>query len=193
MLHLLLALMLPNANLIAGDSRCNDFQASQIQAQLQQFANRPAAKGQQEERLSAILAEQSDTMQERTILYAVCSADDFAPLNAQLYALDAWADLLARENGPSPVAACPDKQKVVDAGLVADAYLKLAQAATLAPKPAALVAKLLPQVQSLAAQSGVTLPAYSATTAYWASQYRDTAKQAIESCLSPSATPSPTP
>jgi hypothetical protein len=165
MLHLLLA-----ANLLAL-SRCNDQRVGEIQAELQHAS-----------RLADVVAAQSDISQERTILRAVCPDADFAPLDARLFALDAWGDLLARAEGTSPVAACPDKQKVVDAAIAAGAYHKLVFASTVAPQPAALVPKLLPQVQALAAQSGVTLPSYADATSYWAGQYQDAAAQAIGAC-----------
>jgi hypothetical protein len=190
MLHLLLALVLPNGILLASDSRCNGSQTGEIQAQLQQYANHPASKSDQQQRAADILSSQNDVQQERTILENVCPEIDFRPLDADLFALDAWTDLLTRANGPSPVANCPDKQKAVDAATAADAYVKLAQAATLAPQPAQLVAKLLPQIQTLAAQSGVTLPSFTDASSYWAQQYQDVGKQAVDACAGPNPSPS---
>jgi len=184
MIAVVLAAALGSVTLASGDSRCNAVHINEIQGELQSFAQHPAGASKITERSIAIVQAQTDAQQERVILQGVCSDDDFAPLAARLYALDAWADLLGERNGEgSSPDLCPGTDKKVMAGAAASAWLKLAQAAS-ASKPPALVATLSPQIQAMATQAGITLPVFSETSSYWESKYEAAAKQAIIDCAS---------
>jgi hypothetical protein len=182
-----------NGTLVANkDSRCNDIHINAIQGQMQAFAQHPAGPKDQTDRGTAIAQAQNDAQTERVILAGVCSEDDYMPLAARLFALDAWADLLAERNdNDGSSALCPAADKKVMAAAAASAWSKLAQAASI-PKPPPLVVTLTPQVQSLATQAGLTLPAFSDATQYWEQKYDAAAKAAVVSCAS-QQTPTPMP
>ncbi|HUA08370.1 MAG TPA: hypothetical protein VMA98_03790 [Candidatus Acidoferrales bacterium] len=189
MIALVLAAALGGATVASADSRCNDLHINEIQGELQNFAQHPAGASKITERSIAIVQAQTDAQQERVILQGVCSEGDFVPLGARLFALDAWADLLSERNGEgSSPDLCPGTDKKVMAGAAASAWLKLALAAA-APKPPALVATLVPQVQAMATQAGLTLPTFSETSAYWEQKYEAAAKQAIIDCASQMSPP----
>lgn len=186
MLHAaILTVALGSATVAVSDSRCNDIHINTIQGELQNFAQHPVSPAQQTQRGIAIVQAQSDVEEEEVVLQGTCPQDDFLPLSARLYALDAWADLLEQRNGAmGGGASCPDADKKVMAASAASAWLRLGQASLIAPKPPALVATLVPQVQALAAQAGMTLPAFPDATSFWEQQYVTAAKQAIVDCAS---------
>ncbi|HTX56654.1 MAG TPA: hypothetical protein VMD47_06085 [Candidatus Acidoferrales bacterium] len=176
---------------IASDSRCNDTEINAIEANLRNYSQHPVAANRQTQREIAIEAAQTDAQQERVILAAVCPDDQYPALAAHLFALDAWADLLAERNGSNGGSGpCPAAEKPVMAGAAASAWVKLAQAASIS-KPPTLLATLVPQVQAMAAQAGLTLPAFPEASTYWESQYEQAAKQAIVDCASHASTPQP--
>ncbi len=188
----LLAVALNSTIVASKDSRCNDIHIGAIQGQLQSFASHPAGPRDQAERGTAIAQAQSDAQNERVILASVCSGDDYMEYEARLFALDAWADLLTERNASDGGSGlCPAAEKKVMAASAASAWLKLAQAASI-PKPPQLVATLTPQVQAMANQAGLTLPAFSAATQYWQQQYDTAAKAAVVDCAS-QQTPTPMP
>jgi hypothetical protein len=84
---------------------------------------------------------------------------------------------------------CPDADKKLIAAVAADAWFKLANAATISPKPPALVATLVPQVQALAAQVPMTLPVFNDATSYWEQQYKTAGQQAVINCASQTPRP----
>jgi hypothetical protein len=182
MIAAILAVALGSATVAQHDSRCNAVNINTIQDQLQGFAQHPAPASQQTERGAAIVQTQSDIEEEAVVLQGICPQDDFPPLSARLNALDAWADLLEERNGAMGGAPCPNANKKLMAASVASAWMRLAQASLVAAKPPALVATLVPQVQALAAQAGITLPAYPDATSYWEQQYIMSARQAIVDC-----------
>jgi hypothetical protein len=184
MLHAaILAVALGSATVAQHDSRCNAVNINTIQDQLQGFAQRPASGAQRKQRAVDIVQAQSDIEEESVVLQGICPQDDFPPLSARLYALDAWADLLEQRNGAmGGGASCPDADRKVIAATAASAWLRLGRASLVAAKPPALVATLVPQVRALAVQAGMTLPAFADATAYWEQQYVTAAKQAIVDC-----------
>jgi hypothetical protein len=188
MLHVLFAVALGSAT-VASDSRCNGSHTDTIQGELQNFAQHPASASAQTQRGVAIVEAQSDAEQEEVVLQGVCPENEFPTRAARLYALDAWADLLIQRNGAMGSAVCPDAEKKVMAAIAASAWFKLANAATISPKPPALVATLVPQVQALAAQAAMTLPAFNDATSYWEQQYKTAAQQAIIDCASQTPRP----
>jgi len=182
-----------NSTLVAGDSRCNDLRTNAIQGQLQNFAQHPALPNALNARALAIAQAQNDAQTERVILAGVCPDSDYVPLAARLYALEAWGDLLGERNNQANHSICPAADKKVMAAAVASAWVKLSQAGT-APKPPALVATLTPQIQAMATDAGVTLPAFKETTQYWEQRYDTAAKAALVDCanaLSPAPSSSP--
>lgn len=184
MLHVLFAVALGSAS-VASDSRCNDTQVNIIQGELQNFSQHPVSAAQQTQRGIAIVQAKSDLESEEIVLQGTCPQNDFLPLSARLYALDAWADLLGVRNGAmGGGASCPDADKKLKAATAAGAWVRLAQASLVASKPPALVATLAPQVQALAAEAGMTLPAYTDATSYWEQQYAAAAKEALVACAS---------
>jgi hypothetical protein len=192
MIAAILAVALTGTTVASRDSRCNDFQINSIQGQLQNFSQHPVSASGQTQRATAIAQAQSDVESERVILSGVCSQDDYIPLAARLYALDAWADVLGeRNNTVSSPGPCPVADKKLMAAAAASAWSKLAQAASI-PKPPALVATLTPQVQAMATQSGITLPTFPDATEYWEQKFEAAAKAAIVDCASQS-TPTPLP
>ena len=188
----ILAVALSSTIVASKDSRCNDSHINALQGQLQNFAQHPAASNGQVERGAAIAQTQSDVQNERVILAGVCSQDDYPTFGARLFALDAWADVLAeRNNAGGRSGLCPAADKKVMAAAAASAWSKLSLAASI-PKPPALVGTLAPQIQAMATQSGVTLPVYSDATQYWEQKYETAAKAAIVDCAS-QQTPTPMP
>jgi hypothetical protein len=192
MLHLLFAVALNSTTVASKDSRCNDIHINALQGELQNFAQHPAGPNGQGERGAAIAQAQSDVQTERVILAGVCSENDFIPLAARLYTLDAWTDLLSeRNNAAALTGTCPDADKKVMAAAAASAWTKLAQAASI-PKPPALLGTLAPQVQAMATQAGITLPSYPDATQFWEQKFETTAKAAVVDCAS-QHTPTPMP
>ena len=190
MLHVLFAVALGSATVAVSDSRCNDININTIQGKLLNFALHPASAAQQTQRGIAIVQAQNDIQQEEAVLQGVCPDSDFPPFSARLYALDAWSDLLQERNGIlGGGTSCPDADKKLKAATAASAWLKLAQASLISPQPPKLVGTLVPQVQALASEAGMTLPAYPAATTYWESQYVTAAKQAIVDCAAQSPQP----
>ncbi|HEX8807205.1 MAG TPA: hypothetical protein VF741_09650 [Candidatus Aquilonibacter sp.] len=188
----ILAVALNSTIVASKDSRCNDIHTGAIQGQLANFAQHPAAPKDQAERGAAIAQAQTDAQTERVILAGVCSQDDYLPIAARLFALDAWADLLAERNASDGASGiCPAADKKVMAATAASAWSKLAQAASI-PKPPAIVATLTPQVQAMANQAGMTLPAFGDATQFWQQQYQTAAKAAVVDCAS-QQTPTPMP
>lgn len=190
MLHVLFAVALNSTTIANKDSRCNDIHVNSIQGELQNFAQHPASVSGQTERATAIAQAQSDVQSERVILAGVCTQDEYDPLAARLYALDAWADVLGERNNtvrsPGP---CPAAEKKLMAAAAASAWTKLSQAASI-PKPPQLVATLTPQIQAMAGQAGITLPAFPDATQFWEQKYETAAKAAIVDCASqPTSTP----
>jgi hypothetical protein len=190
----ILAVALNSTIVASKDSRCNDIDINAIQGRMQNFAQHPAAPKDQAERGEAIAQAQNDVQTERVILAGVCSGDDLASFIARLDALDGWADLLAERNNDNGGSSslCPTADKKVMAAAAASAWTKLAAAASVAKEPPPLVATLTPQVQALATQAGLTLPAFRDTTQYWEQQYATAAKAAVVDCAS-QQTPTPIP
>jgi hypothetical protein len=192
MIAAILAVALNSTIVASKDSRCNDIHINSIQGQMQNFAQHPASVSGQTDRATAIAQAQSDAQTERVILAGVCSEDEYMPLAARLYALDAWADVLGeRNNTVSSAGLCPAADKKLLAAAAASAWTKLAQAASI-PKPPALVATLTPQIQAMATQAGMTLPGFPEATQFWEQQYETAAKSAVVECASQQA-PTPTP
>ncbi len=77
--------------------------------------------------------------------------------------------------------------------MLADAWLTLANVVNgdggVVPQP---VSEVAPRIRSRADAVGLSLPAWPDTSAYWRDQIRNKAKAAIDTCPSPSASPSPT-
>lgn len=192
MIAAILAVALNSTTVASKDSRCNDFHINSIQGQLQNFAQHPVGPSGQTDRGTAIAQAESDVQSERVILAGVCGQDEYMPLAARLYALDAWTDLLGERNNtitsPGP---CPTADKKLMAAAAASAWSKLSQAASI-PKPPALVATLTPQVQALATQAGIALPSFPDATQFWEQKYETAAKAAIVDCAS-QTTPTPLP
>ena len=185
MIAAILAVALSSATVAQHDSRCNAVNINTIQDELQNFAQHPASGAQRTQRGVDIVQAQSDIEEESVVLQGICPQDDFLPLSARLYALDAWADLLELRNGAmGGAASCPDADRKVTAATAASAWLRLGRASLVSGKPPALVATLVPQVQALAVQAGMTLPAFADATSYWEQQYVTAAKQAIVDCAS---------
>ncbi len=182
MLHVLFAVALNSATVASKDSRCNDIHINSIQGQLQNFAQHPASSSRQVERGAAIAQAQTDVQTERVILAGVCTEDEYLPFAARLYALDAWTDLLSEQNNSARgTGLCPVAEKKVMAASAASAWTKLAQAASI-PKPPALVGTLSPQIQAMATQAGISLPAFPDATQFWEQKYETEAKAAIVDC-----------
>jgi hypothetical protein len=188
MLSAVLAVALSRAPL-ASDSRCNDITINKIQGQLQNFAEHPVSGKQLNERGVAIVQAQGAAEQEQVVLKSVCPETQFGPFAAQLFALDAWGDLLVQGvvtgTGGGP---CPDSVKKIVASSAASAWYKLGEASQVTPPPK-LVAALVPQVQAMAAEGGLTLPVFAEATTYWEQKYETTAKEAIAACGSPTPMP----
>lgn len=191
MIAAILAVALGGATVASRDSRCNDVHINSLQGQMQNFSQHPASTSGQTDRATAIAQAQDDIQTERVILAGVCSEGDYTPLAARLYTLDAWADLLAERNNAAGSGLCPAADKKVMAAAAASAWTKLSQAGSI-PKPPQLVATLTPQVQALASQAGLTLPALSDASQYWEQKYETAAKAAIVDCAS-QQTPTPMP
>jgi hypothetical protein len=190
MIATILAVALNSTIVASKDSRCNDIHVNAIQGQLQTFAQHPAGPKDQADRAAAIAQAQNDAQTERVILAGVCSQDDYMSFGSRLFALDAWADLLAEQNDNGGGSGlCPAAEKKVMAATAASAWSKLAQAASI-PKPPPLVATLTPQVQAMANQAGLTLPAFRDATQYWEQGYETAAKAAVVDCAS-QQTPTP--
>ncbi|MGD0968493.1 MAG: hypothetical protein ABR949_09430 [Candidatus Aquilonibacter sp.] len=174
---------------IASDSRCNDITINKIQGQLQNFANHPAQPKQLNERGVAIVQAQAAAEQEQVVLKSVCPDTQFGPFAAELFALDAWGDLLVQGvvtgSGGGP---CPDSVKKIVAASAASAWYKLGEASQVTPPPK-LVATLVPQVEAMATDGGLTLPPFPDATSYWEQKYQTTAKDAIAACGSPTPMP----
>jgi hypothetical protein len=189
MLHLLFAFALGSPMLVAGDSRCNDVEINGIEARLRKLDGNLRA-GSPADRGASLLAIQSDIGQEQVILGSICAEHDYRADDARLAALDAWADILIYANGVGD-PACRDEQKKIESGAVATAWVKLAEAATVAGDPPKVVAMLEPRVRALAADAALTLPAYADATSYWAAPLQQASRDAIAACSAPAPSASP--
>jgi hypothetical protein len=188
MLSAVLALALSSGT-VASDSRCNDITINKIQGQLQNFADHPVTAKQLNDRGVAIVQAQAAAEQEQVVLQSVCPDSQFGPFAAQLFALDAWGDLLLQHNiTASGGGPCPDSVKKIIAASAASAWYKLGEASQVTPPPK-LVPKLVPEVQEMAADGGLGLPAFNEATSFWEQTYETTAKQAIAACGSPTPMP----
>jgi hypothetical protein len=83
---------------------------------------------------------------------------------------------------------CPDSVKKIVAASAASAWYKLGEASQVTPPPK-LVATLVPQVEAMATDGGLTLPPFPDATSYWEQKYQTTAKDAIAACGSPTPMP----
>ncbi|HTZ54789.1 MAG TPA: hypothetical protein VMB20_06965 [Candidatus Acidoferrum sp.] len=192
MFHILLAAALNGTIVASKDSRCNDIHINAIEGELRNFAQHPANASGQTDRATAIAQAQSEVQTERVILAGVCNQDEYLPMAARLFALDAWADVLGERNNtvrsPGP---CPIADKKLMAAAAASAWTKLAQAASI-PNPPALVGTLTPQIQALATEAEMTLPSFPEATQFWEQKYETAARAAIVDCAS-EITPTPIP
>jgi len=131
--------------------------------------------------------------EERDILDSVCSSDaQRAPLFAQIAEYSAWALALESDVAAKLNASCPAAASALPAMMLADAWLALANVVNsnngVVPTT---FSDVIPKVRTRAGAAGLTLPAWTDTSAYWAGQVREKAKAAIATCPTPS--PSPTP
>jgi len=178
-------------------NRCNGQTIDDASARVRDYDRRGDAgnTAQLLQRFGAIADVIAILNEEREILDSICSSDEQrAPLFAQIAATSAWAltleaDIATRLNG-----SCPAAQKALPAMMLADAWLALAniinESKGSVPEAFSVV---IPRIQARAQTVGLTLPAWSETSAYWRDQVRAASKATIASCPSPSPVPSPSP
>jgi hypothetical protein len=179
---------------VAAASRCSPRVVDDYNAQIRAFAKNPPKDNNAA--LNARLGDIADILnslgEEHNVLDSVCPTDtDKQPLFAQLNATTAWALVLQSDIAVKLNASCPGAAKALPAAMIAQAWLAVAASVNDAggsvPKP---IAQVQPLVQARATALGLTLPAYSETSAYWRDQMADNAKAAVAVCM-PSPSPSP--
>ena len=111
---------------------------------------------------------------------------------AQIAATSAWALTLESDIAARLNSSCPAAAQALPTMMLSDAWLALANVVNEGngTVPAAF-ADVIPKVQSRAAAAGLTLPAWSETSAYWRDGVHAKAKAAIATCPTPSPSPSP--
>ncbi len=185
---------------VAAASRCTSRYISDYQTQIRGYDAHPPRDnpGALNDRLGAIADILQSLNEEHGVLDNVCPSDaDKMPLYAELNATVAWALALQSDIAAKLNASCPPAAKALPAAMLAQAWLAIA--ATVNDNggtvPKALT-EVIPKVQTRAAAVGLTLPAYTETSAYWRDQVADQARQAVEICptpVPPPATPTPSP
>lgn len=180
--------------LIAG-GRCNGQTIDDATSHLRDL-ERHATSGnpaQLSERYGAIADIIATLNEERDVLNSICSTDaQRTALFAQIAAGAAWALALEADVAGRLNASCPAAAQALPAMMLSDAWLALANIVNdnggTVPQS---FNEAIPKVQARAAAVGLTLPAWSETSAYWRDQVHAKSKAAIATCPTPS--PSPTP
>jgi hypothetical protein len=197
-----LALGIPAPSAVAAtparvaDNRCNGQMIDDASARVRDYDRRGDAgnTAQLLQRFGAIADVIAVLNEEREILDSICSSDEQrAPLFAQIAATSAWALTLEADIAARLNSSCPAAQKALPAMMLADAWLALANIINenKGTVPDAF-SGVIPRIQTRAQAVGLTLPAWSETSAYWRDQVRAASKATIASCPSPSPVPSPT-
>jgi hypothetical protein len=184
---------------VVAASRCTSRYISDYQTQIRNYDQHPPRDNPSA--LNARLGDIADLLQslneEHGVLESVCPDNDKTVLYAQLNATVAWALALQSDIAAKLNVSCPPAAKALPAAMLAQAWLAIAATVNdnngVVPKA---LNDVIPKVQTRAAAVGLTLPAYSDTSAYWRDQVAEQAKQAVATCptpVPPPATPTPSP
>lgn len=189
-----------SAHTVAAASRCSSRYISDYQGQIRNYDAHPPRDnpGALNDRLGEIADILQSLNEEHGVLDSVCPNDaDKEPLFAQLNATVAWALALQSDIAAKLNASCPPAAKALPAAMIAQAWLAIAATVNdnngTVPKA---LNEVIPKVQTRAAAVGLTLPAYTETSAYWRDQVADQARQAVAICptpVPPPSTPTPSP
>jgi hypothetical protein len=181
---------------IAAD-RCNGQTIDEASARIRDFDRHAPGGSSAEllERYGAIAETLSVLNEEREILSTVCSSDaQRAAFATQIAGTSAWALALESDVAARLNASCPAAAQGLPTMMLADAWLALANVVNddSGTVPASFH-DVIPKVQTRAQAVGLTLPAWSDTSAYWRDQVQAKAKKAIATCPSPSPSPTASP
>ncbi len=177
------------------DNRCNGQMIDDASARVRDYDHRGDSgnTAQLLQRFGAIADVIAVLNEEREILDSICSSDEQrAPLFAQIAATSAWALTLEADIAARLNASCPAAQKALPTMMLADAWLALANIINenKGTVPQAF-SGVIPRIQTRAQAVGLTLPAWSETSAYWRDQVRTASKATVATCPSPGPTASP--
>jgi hypothetical protein len=183
-----------SAPVMIAAGRCNSQTIDDASSHLRDY-ERHAPGGnpaQLTERYGAIADVIATLNEERDVLNSICSTDAQRAFFAQIAANAAWALALEADVAGRLNSSCPAAAQALPTMMLSDAWLALANVVNDngGTVPQAFN-EAIPRVQTRATAVGLTLPAWSETSAYWRDQVHAKAKAAIATCPSPS--PSPTP
>ncbi len=181
--------------ILVASNRCNSQTIDDASSRIREYDRHGPGTGSARllQRYGAIAEVIATLNEERDILDSMCGSDaQRAPLFAQIAAYSAWALALQSDVAAKLNASCPAAATALPTIMLADAWLALANVVNAGGGvvPASF-SGVIPKVQTRAVTVGLTLPAWADTSAYWVAQVRDKAKAAIDSCATPSPSPSP--
>lgn len=176
-------------------NRCNAQTIDDAQSRVRDYDRHSPGNGPSQlvQRYGAILDVLSMLNEEREILSSICTSESQREaMFAQIAATSAWALTLESDIAARLNSSCPAAAQALPTMMLSDAWLALANVVNEGngTVPAAF-ADVIPKVQSRAAAAGLTLPAWSETSAYWRDGVHAKAKAAIATCPTPSPSPSP--
>ncbi|MGA8576935.1 MAG: hypothetical protein WB609_14780 [Candidatus Cybelea sp.] len=178
-------------------NRCNGQMVDESSGRVRDYDRHSAGNGSTQllQRYGALGEIISVLNEEREILNNVCASDaQKAPFFAQIAATSAWALVLQADLAARLSASCPAAATALPTMMISDAWLAIANVVNddSGVVPAAFH-DIIPKVQTHAQTLGLTLPAWSETSAYWRDQVHAKEKTAIAGCPSPPPTPTPAP
>jgi hypothetical protein len=182
---------------VVANNRCNGQTIDDASARVREY-DRHTPSGSTSslmQRYGAILEVISVLNEEREILTSVCSSDaQRAPFFAEIAAMVAWALVLESDVAARLNTSCPASAQALPTMMLSDAWLALANVVNENNGAVPLqFADVIPKIQNRAQAAGLTLPAWSETSAYWRDQVHAKGKVAVATCPSPSPSPAPTP
>ncbi len=165
-------------------ARCNNMNATHFEDQVRDYDKHPpATAADRDARFAALEGVISGADNEAVILQGICSPADFAPIAAQLDAVQAWALVLESDLSRQKNAAdCPAAEIPVAQGYIANAWVLLSRADIEATGKYPSVQNVLPKVQTQAAGLKLTLPARIDATNYWVTTVRNAGTEAAKNC-----------
>src|SRR5215469_5966377 len=156
-------------------ARCNNLNATHLEDQVRGYEKHPpTAAADRDARFVDLEGVISSADNESIILQGICSPNDFAPIAAQLDAVQAWAlvqesDLSRQKNA----SECPAAEVPIARGYIANAWVLLSRADLDATGRYPSGQNVLPKVQTRAAALNLTLPARIDATNYWMTTVRE--------------------
>jgi hypothetical protein len=178
-----LAVALSNGPSTVALARCNSYNATQLEDRVRGFEKNPPLPAQRNDRYAELQIVLKSADDEESILHAICPDADYAPINAQLLATQAWALLLEGDlNRENYADKCPAAQVETTKGFVANAWLLIVHADPHESGKYPSVQTVRPKVADRAQALGLALPAVADTTNFWLSQVQSAANDAAKAC-----------